>query len=168
MISTLNELKRRSIALGLCGRYKGAWDECSSPQDLCDLATDINGLAFLCDACSFGWGGTFNADYIADRFADFINGRYTRNKDGYTTALYCKDEGVVYARTTALCLIDCTSTVIVPHDSMVEILVGGNSDITVMNLGKITKLAIYGNATVNGRHRAESTERITESIWKRA
>lgn len=168
MINTLNELKRRSVALGLCGEYKGLWDECRSVKELYDLATDINGIEYLCDAVTFGWGGSFGTEYIKERFGDYINGAYKRDRDGYTSSLYCGYEGFVIARSTVLCLLDCKGTVVVPPDAYTTVLVGAGTDVRIVCMGRISELVIFGDAKVRCSKEAEKTRTITESAWKRA
>ena len=167
MINTLQELKRRSIALGLCDRYKGEWDSCTTPRELYDMATDINGLEYLCDATTFGWGGPFDCNYIKERFSDFVNGAYKRDKDGYTTALYCAYEGLVTARDTVVCLLDCKGSVIVPPNEFVTIMVGAGSDVYIANMGRINELVVFGDAKVRGARKAEKRTLIQESRWRK-
>lgn len=167
MINTLQELKRRSVALGLCDRYKGGWDSCTTAGELYDLATDINGLEYICDATTFGWGGSFNTRYIAERFGDLINGAYKRDKDGYTTVLYCRYEGVVTVHDTVICLLDSKATVIVPPDQYPTIIVAAGSDVNIIGMGRISEVIIYGDSKVRGGRKAERTTSITESRWKK-
>lgn len=167
MINTLSELKRRSLALGLCDRYRGEWDACASDRELFDMATDINGLGYIADATTFRWGGSFDTDYIARRFAGYINGAYRRDKDGYSTALYCNHEGTIRVGTTVVCILGCKGTVIVPYGSYASIIVGAGSDIHIISMGKVSDLTIYGEAKVSGTARIADVKHITESGWRR-
>ena len=82
----LLNMKRKALMLGLCGEYKKKWDSCTSKKELMDLVLDSNGVEFLADAITFGWG--CSQEFLLNEFADFINGRYQRKKDGYTSELY--------------------------------------------------------------------------------
>ena len=50
------ELKRKACLLGLCEKYKDKWDSCKDKKELIDLVLDSNGVEFLADAMTFGWG----------------------------------------------------------------------------------------------------------------
>ena len=68
----LLNLKRNALMLGLCGEYKDRWDKCSNKKELIDLALDSNGVEFIADAITFGWG--CSQEFLLNEFADFING----------------------------------------------------------------------------------------------
>lgn len=79
----MNELlrfKKNAIRLGLCDEYKCKWDSCKSLKDLMDIALSANGIEFIADSVSFGWG--MDTGSLANDFHDYVNGQYQRIKDG--------------------------------------------------------------------------------------
>lgn len=79
------------------------WDKARSKKQLMDVALSIRGIEYLANAISEGWG--LDADYIADAFARFNDGRYIRDAEGYTSALYCKIPHPIDIRTSTALLI---------------------------------------------------------------
>ena len=79
-----------------------------------DLALSARGIYFVAKAIAEGWG--ISASEICREFKPFLNGKYVRDKDGYTSAVYCSDgkENCVVkidATTTALLVIDFIGTI---------------------------------------------------------
>ena len=139
----LLNLKRNALMLGLCGEYKDRWDKCSNKKDLIDLALDSNGVEFLADAMTFGWG--CSQEFLLNEFADFINGRYQRKKDGYTSELYVEPHGEIELRSTITVIAGGRANVIVPPNffGMVYVCGDGGSLIFGSNGGSI-ELFVYG------------------------
>jgi hypothetical protein len=64
------------------------WDKAKSKKQLFDLACNIRGLQYIAESIYNGWGLTSN--YIEKEFGQFLNGRCVFDKDGYTSAIYCR------------------------------------------------------------------------------
>ena len=152
MNNPLLDLKRRSMSLGLCGAYKAQWDKAKDKQALFDTATDINGMLYLADVCTFKWSEGFNTDYIYESFSEYINGKYMRDKDGYTSRLYCNHVGSITADSTVLCLLHCNSVVYLPHDSVTTRILGDNTKVSLVGMGKVNEVYIYGSSDVTNKH----------------
>ena len=88
-----------------------------------DLALSIRGIEYIAKAISEGWG--IDADTICREFATFINGKYVRDKDGYTSALWCsfKEESPaeIYAEQPALLVIGFIGNIYIPKNRICEI-----------------------------------------------
>lgn len=101
-MSDLLAFKRNAIMLGLCTGYKNKWDAATSKEALMDMALDSNGVELLADAHSFGFG--MDIQYMKRTFSDYINGKWKRSKDGYTSCMYVDFNGQIEQ--------DCTITMV--------------------------------------------------------
>ena len=148
----MNELlrfKKNAIRLGLCDEYKGKWDSCKSLKDLIDVALDINGIEFLADSMSFGWGMT--PERLASDFHDYINGRYQRTKrDGYTSEMYVNYTSPITLRSTLTLIVGCDVEVKLPAVFAGALYVAGNSHVRLMphldGLHGSLDVMVYGDA----------------------
>lgn len=130
------ELKRKALAMGLCGDYKGMWDNSTTQRDLVDMATDINGADFLCASVAKGWGLT--KDFLLSNFNGLINGDYVAKcgKDnGYTSEIYIGHSGDITARTTILIVLYSDATIHVPINHVCRIFLAGNGEIHIVANG---------------------------------
>jgi hypothetical protein len=118
-MSELLDMKRRALSLGLCGKYKGLWDDASSKEDLMRIAMDANGISFIADGAAFGWG--LNSEYLRSAFKDYING-YTVECDGYTSQLWVgASEIITTPQATQYLFIDCDIDIVIPQDTICAI-----------------------------------------------
>ena len=119
---TLEDFRKNAAEHGIC-EMSAEWDKCKSKKQLIDLALSIRGIEYIAKAISEGWG--IDADTICREFATFINGKYVRDKDGYTSALYCssKEESPaeIYAEQTALLVINFIGNIYIPKNRICEI-----------------------------------------------
>ena len=160
-------LKRNSLMMGLCEKYKHKWDLCTTKRQLIDLALDSNGVEFMADSIAFGWG--LGKDYIVNEFAEFINGSYVRDKDGYTSEFYVGARGVIELRSTMLLVAYCDGLEIkIPKGSAGRIYVCGGSKIRIENYGYVDILE-YGsvnNIDIIAHNGSNSShKRILASEW---
>lgn len=114
---------RNAKRLGLCEKYTDKWTSAKSKKQLLDIALDANGLSFVANAVAKGY---LSAEYICDAFNPFINGKYVRDKDGYTSAIYCSDgKGIdlaeINATTTALIAIGFIGVITIPENRICEL-----------------------------------------------
>lgn len=98
--------------LGLCQEYTDKVDKAGSKKAFVDIALDINGIKWMCESICRGWG--LSPEYIAKEFAPFNNGKYTRDKDGYTAQMYCLPEDKEIT-------ISSTVTLIIGFDGVVKV-----------------------------------------------
>jgi len=155
MQSELNILKRKAIGLGLCSQYIEKWNDATDKKALADIGLDAKGADFLCDSCSNGWG--LSVEYLRRMFGDYINGKYQRNKGGYTSELYVGYTGRIEQRSTMTLLIGCACTIHIPKNSLCEVYLSGASHVDIINEGQCTVL-VYGkecsyNNSGNAVHR---------------
>lgn len=118
----LEQFRKNATEHGIC-EMSADWDKCKSKKQLIDLALSIRGIEYIAKAISEGWG--IDADTICREFATFINGKYVRDKDGYTSALWCsfKEESPaeIYAEQTALLVIGFIGNIYIPKNRICEI-----------------------------------------------
>jgi hypothetical protein len=116
---------RNAKMLGLCDTYSGKVAGAKSKRQLLDIALDANGMPYMCDSIAAGWGLT--KEYIQEEFEPFLNGRYVRREDGYTSAVYCDENSVHISTTAALVLFSHGE---ITTDRICEIHVA-NSNVTI-------------------------------------
>lgn len=142
---TLEQFRKNASERGIC-EMSADWDKCKSKKQLIDLALSIRGIEYIAKAISEGWG--IDADTICREFAPFINGKYVREKDGYTSALYCslgdkKFPLPIDATQTAILVIRHTGTIYIPKNRICEIHLV-DSDSVIYGEGK-AKVYSYGS-----------------------
>lgn len=119
---TLEQFRKNAAEHGIC-EMSAEWDKCKSKKQLIDLALSIRGIEYIAKAISEGWG--IDADTICREFAPFNYGKYVRDKDGYTSALWCsfKEESPaeIYAEQTALLVIGFIGNIYIPKNRICEI-----------------------------------------------
>ena len=144
-MNDLLTFKRNAMMLGLCTAYKDKWDKANDKEALMDMATDAKGMDMIADSCSNGWG--LSSEYIAKSFSDYINGKWQRRNDGYTSEMYVMHKEDVAIRSTLTLFIDCECDVIVPKGIIAEIYLSGNSNVHIKCDGHCYVIK-YGNACV--------------------
>lgn len=164
------ELKRKASSLGLCGKYKDKWDSCKDKKELIDLVLDSNGVEFLADAMTFGWG--VSPEFILREFPDFINGHYQRKKGGYTSELYVKPHGVIKLRSTITIIVGGEANVVVPYGFIGKVYVcGDGGSLTFGCYGGSIDLFVYGESERAVTEYATSLKvnrvDIKESQWRK-
>ncbi len=120
---TLEQFRKNATDYGIC-EMSAEWDNCKSKKQLIDLALSIRGIEYIAKAISEGWG--IDAKTICREFASFNCGKYVRDKDGYTSAIYCSDGkencvAEINATTTAILVIDFVGRIIIPENRICEI-----------------------------------------------
>lgn len=122
MTVTLSEFRRQADKHGICEMSKD-WDNCKSNKQRIDLALSARGMEFVARAVAEGWG--ISPSEICSTFAPFNNGKYVRDKDGYTSAMYCScgkdgDLAEINATTTAILAIGFIGTINIPNNRICE------------------------------------------------
>ncbi len=159
-MNDLLAFKRNAMMLGLCGAYKEKWNEATSKEALMDMALDSNGVEMLSDSVAFGWG--MDIQYMKRAFSDYINGKWKRSKDGYTSCLYVDYNGHIEQRctiTTALC---SKVDFYVPKGSVCKLYVGGGTEVNIAGEG-VCYVYSYGDNKVTGSFKQMNC--ITKSEW---
>lgn len=167
-MNELLTLKRNAKMLGLCGVYADRWDEAQDKEELVRLATDANGVEFLCDGVAFGWGLT--AEFIKANFAKYINGYTINNPKGYTSQLYVNETSpIITVEATITAFIGCNCGIVVPQYSIAKIYVAGKSKIDLHNNGECY-VYCYGDDSkidFHGDNDKIHFEHIKQSKWKK-
>ncbi len=163
------QFKRNGILLGLCGKYKGLWDACSSKSELVRLALDVNGIEFMSDSIAFGWG--LSRDYLMKEFGEFMNGAYRCQERGYTSEMYVGARGVVSVSSTLVLAAYCDGLeLLVPEHMACKVYVCGCSRVRVESRGRL-ELHVYGtdnDVVVDVVHGGVALrEDVQESQWSK-
>lgn len=159
-MNDLLTFKRNAMMLGLCGPYKDKWDEATSKESLMDIAFDSNGIEMLADAASFGWG--MDIQYMKRTFSDYINGKWKRCKDGYSSCLYVDYDGKIEQECTITTVLSSKVTFNVPKGHVCKLYVGGESVVNITG-GGICYVYSYGENKVTGTFK--QLKCITKSEW---
>lgn len=139
----LIELKRGATRDGICAEYKEKWDKCADKAQLMDVALSATGLDFLAaTSASEEWG--LSPEYIARTFANYINGRYVRDADGYTSEMYVLHEDPIVARCTATLLMRCNCEVEIPKGCARELYLSRASHVLLRCEGMCV-VVMYGD-----------------------
>lgn len=123
MDETMQNFMRNAQRMGLCKEYTDKCSAAKSKKQLMDIALDANGISYIANAVAKGY---LSAEYIYNAFNPFINGKYVRDKDGYTSCLYCShghedDIAEIQANTTAMVVINLIGTIVIPENRICEI-----------------------------------------------
>lgn len=118
----------------VCSMYGRRWDACVSKRQLFDLACEVQASEYLAKAVSEGWG--VSAEYIADKFAGYVNGRYvaelkTMVGNGYTSAIYAYYNGDVDMDLSMCTFLGCDVRVRVAENSVCRIITDKDTRIEV-------------------------------------
>lgn len=142
----LRAFREAAKSRNLCEKYSEMWDNCKSKKQLFDLATDSNGIPYICEAMVEGWGVT--PEFISDNFKTFINGRYISQHNGYTSAMYVEKFFIepLVAKTTNLVIIACEGVVNIPEDVVCNLFIV-NSDVVLSGSG-VCYVKTYGENTI--------------------
>lgn len=128
----------------LCERGARIWEHCGSKKALMDFCLSGWGCDYVATAISEGWG--ISPEAIAMDFAPFNNGGYVRDKDGYTSAMYCRPVDAVHVITTLSLIIDCDKDVIIDKNVCELYIV--NSKVRVTGKGR-AKAFLYNSEITN-------------------
>ena len=80
----LQAFREAAKSRNLCDKYSEMWDNCKSKKQLFDLATDSNGIPYICESMVEGWGLT----------PDFIKAaeKIKKGQESMIKAMYNIDE----------------------------------------------------------------------------
>lgn len=159
-MNDLLAFKRNAVMLGLCGGYKDKWDAATSKEALMDIALDSNGVEMLADASAFGWG--MDIQYLKRTFSDYINGKWNRSKDGYTSCLYVDFNGQIENDCTITTVLASKVTFNVPKGSICKLYVAGGTELNITGEG-ICYVYSYGENKVTGNFKQLNC--VTKSEW---
>lgn len=159
-MNDLLSFKRNVMMLGLCTGYKNKWDVATSKEALMDIALDSNGVELLTDAHSFGFG--MDIQYMKRTFSDYINGKWKRSKDGYTSCLYVDFNGQIEQDCTLTTVLASKVEFHVSKGNVCKLYVGGGSTVNITGEG-ICYVYSYGHNKVTGRFKSMNC--ITKSEW---
>ena len=142
----LQAFREAAKSRNLCDKYSEMWDNCKSKKQLFDLATDSNGIPYICEAMVEGWGVT--PDFISEKFKTFVNGRYISQHNGYTSAMYVEKFFIepLVVKTTNLVVIACEGVIEVPENTVCNLFVV-ESDVSVIGNG-VCYVKAYGDSTI--------------------
>ena len=138
----LEQYRKNARENNLCSEYSDIWDSCNSNKQIMDMCLGVKGVDFLCDSIAKNWG--ISPEVICSKFGKFINGKYVRDIDGYTSKIYCKYDGSVVADTTIVTLVGCNVDIRIPTNAICEVYCTEKCDIRVSGDGECV-FVCYGN-----------------------
>ena len=159
-MNDLLTFKRNALVLGLCTGYKDKWDNAKTKEELMDMALDANGVEMLADACAFSWG--MDIPYMKRAFSDYINGKWKRSKDGYSSCLYVGYNGQIEQSCTLTTILASNVTFHVPKYHICKLYVGGCTEVNITGEGECYVYS-YGENKVTGHFK--QLKFITKSEW---
>ena len=142
----LQAFREAANSRNLCDKYSELWDNCKSKKQLFDLATDSNGIPYICESMVEGWGVT--PEFISAKFKTFINGRYISQHNGYTSAMYVERFFIepLVAKTTNVVIMACEGVVEIPENVVCNLFIV-NSDVVLSGYG-VCYVKTYGENIV--------------------
>src|SRR5574344_907055 len=139
--------KHNSIERGLCGNYSKMWDKAKSKEQLIQIATDSNGMPYMCESIDGGWG--LSVEYIKDNYSHWCSGIKIHQR-GYTSAMLCGISEDYHSEVTELLIIGCKDIKIFLSPIVSEIYVCGNSNVEfVLTEDNSAMVHLYGNSRCN-------------------
>ena len=146
LMNMLQAFREAANSRNLCDKYSELWDNCKSKKQLFDLATDSNGIPYICESMVEGWGIT--PDFISEKFKTFINGRYISQHNGYTSAMYAEKFFIepLVVSTTNVIVMACEGAIEIPENIVCNLFIV-NSDVMVSGSG-VCYVKTYGENTV--------------------
>lgn len=143
-MSTFQDFIEKS-KVNLCKEYTDKLNRAGSKKAMLDLALDANGLSWTAEAIA---KGELSVDTIANDFKPFLNGRYIRVANGYSSALYCDIDSEITITTTCALIVDYKGTIRI--DRPIAELYLANSDVTILaNKGCKVNVYLYNSSVVN-------------------
>ena len=145
-MNMLQAFREAANSRNLCDKYSELWDNCKSKKQLFDLATDSNGIPYICESMVEGWGVT--PEFISEKFKTFINGRYISQHNGYTSAMYVEKFFIEHlvVSTTNVIVMACEGAIEIPENIVCNLFIV-NSDVMVSGSG-VCYVKTYGENTV--------------------
>ena len=142
----LQSFRDAAKSRNLCDKYSELWDGCNTKKQLFDLATDSNGIPYICKSMVEGWGVT--PEFISEKFKTFINGRYISQHNGYTSSMYVEKFFIepLVVSTTNVIVIACEGVIEVPENTICNIFIV-DSDVFVSGNG-VCYVKAYGENTI--------------------
>ena len=142
----LQAFREAAKSRNLCDKYSELWDGCNTKKQLFDLATDSNGIPYICKSMVEGWGVT--PEFISEKFKTFVNGRYISQHNGYTSAMYVEKFFIepLLVSTTNVIVIACEGVIEVPENTICNIFIV-DSDVVVSGTG-VCYVKAYGEHTI--------------------
>lgn len=139
---TLNQFRQNAEKYGVCA-LSSDWDECKNNKQIVDLCLSAKGIDYVSNAIYNGWGIT--PSIIAKQFKPFINGNYVCNHGIYTSELYCRFNGAISVRTTAIMIVNSTIDIFIPdYVGIFKIYAIGICNITLKGKGDVI-VVCYGD-----------------------
>lgn len=147
MNADLVHFRHNAAIRNLCGNYSSMWDKASDREQLVRLATDSNGISYMCESMENGWG--LSPDFIRKNFTEWCDGREIRHK-GYKSAMLCEYTGGYVSKVTELLVIGCNGINITLSSTISEVYICQNSRVTFDLSDNCTATVhLYGNSNCN-------------------
>lgn len=140
----MKEFIEKIKRLGVCDEYADKVERIGSKKSMLDVALSGGALPWICDAiCK----GHIKPEEIRKDFANFNEGRYVRDMDGYTSTLWCYPDNVEIKIDSTTALIICHNGEIVVDRPICELYLV-HCDCIIRGNG-IAKVHLYNSSIVN-------------------
>lgn len=148
-MTTNDWLKQIQEAGLLCDEYTDKVELAMNKTQLIDLAFDANGISYIPEMQAKGYPIPY--DTIIKEFGSYINGRYVRDKNGYTSALYCKYAKPVILEETLTCFLGCKGiNITVPDYYICEIFLDAECDVKLyLGTDSFVRVNMWKGAKLN-------------------
>jgi hypothetical protein len=118
----------------LCKQYTDKANNCHSRFELFKLASDVNGVRYLCEMQLKGCGLPY--EVIKFEFANFINGKchveHQTKLGYYSSEIFCGlRKNVIPSRSSIMTFLDCIAEVEVEPYSHLRIFADKNSKLSI-------------------------------------
>lgn len=145
-MNTLADFFENAKDKDLCEQGAKLWKQCKSKKSIIDLALSGFGCDYAATAISEGWG--ISPEVIADEFSMFNNGKYTREKDGYTSQLYCLPQtDEITINSTLTLIIGFKGTIVIPEYRICELYIC-DSEVNIYGKGR-AEVYLYNSVIKN-------------------
>lgn len=134
--------------MGICDRYRKAWEQVADRKDLADMLLSVQGADFVCASVAGKWGIT--KDMMMLTLYDFANGNYVRRSCGYDTELYMgyDNKCIVVKSTLYIVLFSNDVEINIPKYKAVNIYVAGCKNVNISCDGA-AYIVNYGDCNIN-------------------
>lgn len=144
MDEVFEDFIRKMQLVGVCDRYSQRLSQAGSKKQFIDLALEVAAAPYFCRSVAKGWG--LKADYIKEAFRPFLNGRYRRQNEGYTAAMYCGADEIT-ASSTLTIIIGCHGTITADRICELHLV---DSECNIIGIGR-PKVYLYNSIVTNER-----------------
>lgn len=159
---TIEEIRQDYIEHGICADYLSMWESGISRRAIFEIGCTIQGLGFLAQGLTEGWGLT--VEEICHMFRHYINGRYVtsvhRKTGDYDSVIWFNFDGKAEIKTTCAGMFRCHAEIDIHPWNVCYIFLDSSSTLEI-NCPNSARVIVenYGGK-VSGTGRIQINDRI--------